>query len=273
MATFAEQITDIAIPDVAPMDAVEAPRIWWYNGVRAAKTPGSFYTKSSEFPAGLGEPWQVDNRFEDEQGWSATTLKLAPLAVRAQPFRDPKGADGKRDRNQPRQWATRWEPGMQIYTEVLCLIDGYTGPVIFCSDGLFGKAVDGKGGILKTYQAGLLAEASRIAGRQMPLWSFWLPITSKRNGDKIAYEDTGYGSFVVLPVLALPENPIDALFVGPDVLAKGAEILNTSFNKWSKTIPPHRLPGNTVEATYTVTEPAALPAPRNVPQVITPDDY
>jgi hypothetical protein len=270
MATFAEQITGLTLPTMPTLDPAEAPRIWWHNGDRKSKSPGDFYTKQDEFAAGLGGPWSSDGRFDGEVGFSTRTLRIAPLAWRSQPFRDAKDATGRRDRSVPRAWFLRWEQGMQLYTEVLCLIEGYDGPVIWCSDGLTGKAVSGKGGILKAYQGGLLAEASRVAGRQMPPWAFWLPIASKLAGDKVAYEDTGYGSFVTPPALHLPESPLDTLFVGPDVIARGAEILNTSHRDWATTIPPHRMPGNVV--TGEVVNAPQLPAGRNVPQLVSGDD-
>lgn len=268
MASFAEQITDIAIPEVAGSEGAEAPRIWWRNGVKQAKTGGFFYTSDKEFPGGLEAPWATKEVYDGENGYVAERLRVAVLAKRSQPFRDPKDASGKRDRTQPRQWGLKWEPGMQIYTELLCFIEGYAGPVIWCADGLTGKAVDAA---LKAYKTGLLAEGSRVAKRALPWWSFWLPVSTKLAGDgKVAYEDTGFGSFVTPPALALGGNALDTLFVGAEVLAAGAEVLNDSFAAWAKTIPPHRLPGNVVEAE--VVEIKALPAGRNVPQAIGEDE-
>ena len=132
-----------------------------------------------------------------------------------------------------------------------------------------GQAVTGKGGLLRSYIDGLLKEASRVAKRGLPLWSFWLPIATKRNGDKNAYEDTGFGSFVTPPALFLPEKPMDTLFVGQDVMTRGAELL-TEHEGWADA---RRSNATTVDAEYTVTDVPQLTAPvRNVPQPIEADD-
>jgi hypothetical protein len=57
MSSFADQITDLAIPDTTQTIAFEPPKIWFHNGVKQAKTAGSFYTRASEFANGLGAPW------------------------------------------------------------------------------------------------------------------------------------------------------------------------------------------------------------------------
>ena len=50
--SFADQIKDLALPDVPPR-AAEFPRIYWRNGNKQARTPGFFYTKADEFPDGV----------------------------------------------------------------------------------------------------------------------------------------------------------------------------------------------------------------------------
>lgn len=264
MSSFAEQIAAVDIPATALPDA-QPPRIWWHNGVKVAKTPGNFYTKADEFPGGLAAPWEHDDRFESEAGFSTRTLKIAPLAVRNQPFRKIKDTDG-RDRV---EYARRWEAGMSIHTEILCLMEGYDGAVVWSMKGLTGKAVTGKGGILTVYRNGLLREAGLIAKKGLPLWAFWLPISSKMNGDKIAYEDSGFGSLVTPPALVLPDAPLDTLFVGPDVLQRGADVLH-DMAAWADY---KRLPDNVVEGEVVY---AALPAPaatgRNVPVAMSAND-
>lgn len=273
--TFADQITSLAIPNTQITDDVGAPRIWWRNGVSAGsvKTPGVFYTKQSEFAGGLDTPWELVARYENEMGFATEQLRIAVLSWRSQPFRDPKDANGKKIKDGKREWFLKYDSGMQIYTEILCFIEGYYNePAVFCCDGMTGKAVSGKGGILKGYQTGLLTEASRIAKRALPLWTFWIPIATKRNGDKIAYEDTGFGSLITPPAATYPAKAMDELFVGQELLTRGAEILNTSHLNWAKTIPPHRMPGNVINATdYTVSDTLQIAA-RNIPQPIEADD-
>lgn len=259
--SFADTIKGIAIPEAAGR-TTELPRIWWHNGVRAAKTGGSFYTKQAEFVSGLDAPWAQDERFEGEVGYSTTELKIAILALRQQPFRQEQNPGDKYPR---KVWLQQYEPGAKFYTEVLCFIQGYSDVAVWCSDGLTGKAVGGKGGIVKAYETGLLAEAERVAEQTMPLWSFWLPITTKRTADgKVAYEDTGFGSFVTPPALALPKDALDTLFVGPDLLERGARVMRQQA-KWAAA---RRLPENTVEAEYVVSTTPQIAAPRNVPVVM-----
>lgn len=268
MTSFAEQITGLAIPDFGAAEA-QHPRIWWYHGNKQVKTAGSFYTKQAEFIEGLETPWAIDNRFDDEVGYSTPTLKVMFLTKRSQPFRDEKDpATGRRLKDVPRKWFLRWETGMQIYTELLMLIEGYEHPVVWCVDGLIGKAVDGKGGILKTYEGGLLAQAGRVAKKNLPPWSFWVPISTKRTADgKVAYEDTGYGSFVTPPAIQLPDNPMDTLFVGPELMERGGDILR-SLPDWAKF---KRMPEGAIEASYVIEEVKQLPSGRNVPQPIGDD--
>ena len=269
MGTFADQIAALAIPETKLVE-FQPPRIWWHNGVKQAKTPGNFYTKAAEFPEALVAPWVPDDRFEGEEGYTTHTLRIAVLAVRSQPFKKFKDNDGK-DRV---EYGTRWEPGMSIHTELLCLIEGSDAPVVWSMKGLTGKAVTGKGGILQTYQSGLLKEASRQAKRGLPLWSFWLPIASKKHGDKIAYEDTGFGSFVTPPALYLPENPIDALFVGGEVLQRGADALN-EYASWqdTKRLPEGVVEGEIVEDAPHPADIKQIAAPRNVPQPVSDADF
>ena len=266
--SFADQIKDLALPDV-PTRAAEFPRIGWRNGVKQAKTGGFFYARADEFPDGLGAPWHAEQVYDGEDGYKTEALKIVPIATRTQPFRDERDPVTNKAIKGSRQWFTRFErgTGMQLFTEVLCLMEGYDGPVTFCSDGLTGKAV---GVALRAYENGLLQEAGRVAKQGLPMWTFWVPLATKTNGDKIAYEDTGFGSFVTPPALALPENPLDALFVGSEVMERATAIYQ-QYAKWSTTL---RLPNNTVEGeVLSITETKQIAAPgRNVPQPLTADE-
>lgn len=265
MTSFADQITDLAIPETK-LVTFEPPRFWYHNGVKQAKTAGSFYTRASEFAGGLSAPWAPEERFDGESGFSTSALRIAVLAFRSQPFKKWKDEEGK----DQTEFAFKYEKGMTILTEILCMIEGYDGAAVWSMKGLTGQAVTGRGaGLLPAYTNGLLKEASRIARRGLPLWSFWLPIASKRVGEKVAYEDTGYGSFITPPALFLPANAMDELFVGPDALQRGADLLK-EYPEWDTT---KRMPGGVVTAEFTVEETKALPPPsRNVPQLVGDDD-
>lgn len=262
--SFADMITGLTVR-TNKVVSFEPPKIWYHNGVRQAKTPGSFYTKLAEVPAGLGAPWASDDRFEGEQGYSTTALKIAVLAHRSQPFRKYKDADGR----ERIEYMPRWEKGMSIHTELLCLIEGHAEPVVWSMKGLTGAAVTGKGGILQSYRNGLLKEACRMAGQALPEWAFWLPIASKRTSDgKIAYEDTGFGSFITPPALHLPAQPLEALFGGQELIDRGEAAL-AQYPTWESF---KRLPQNTTEGEFTVEAVPALPPGRNVPQPVTEAD-
>lgn len=263
--SFADAIKGIEIPEAVGRNT-DLPRIWWHNGAKAPRpsqpdTPGDFYTKQSEFAGGLTAPWAQEERFTGETGYATSTLRIAVLSYRQQAFRSEQQPGEKYPR---KIWLTRWEQGAKLYTELLCFVEGYNDIAVWASDGLTGKAVSGKQGILKTYEQGLLAEAERIAASPLPLWTFWLPIATKRNGDKIAYEDTGYNSFVTPPALHLPPDPLDVLFVGDELLQRGAAIMRQpQYTKWTAM---RRLPENVLEGE--VVNVPMLPAPRNVPVAI-----
>lgn len=264
--SFADTIKGITIPQTAARDMDNQSRFYWHNGIRAAKTGGSFYAKQADFSGEFSPPWKADTRFEDEAGFGTTDLKIAVLAYRTQPFIQHEKLPGEKYGR--KEWFLKWEKGMKFYTEVLCFVEGYPDIAVWASDGLTGKAVTGKGGIIPSYEAGLLAQAEGVAGQPLPLWAFWLPISTKRVGDKIAYEDTGFGSFVTPPALHLPKDAMETRFVGGELLERGARLMK-QYARWATT---KRLPENTVEAEYTVSAPAQIAAPRNVPQPITDAD-
>lgn len=268
--SFADQITALAIPDTNTA-AFDPPRFNWHNGIKQVKTPGNFYAKQNEFAEGLGTPWVADSRFENEAGFTTPALKIAVLAWRQQPLRKTKTAEG---RDQV-QYFLKWEEGMTFHTEVLCMIEGFSGAAVWSMKGTTGAAVTRrnrrepiKQGLLWNYIDGLLKEASRIAKRGLPTWTFWLPIATKLAGDKIAYEDTGYGSFVTPPALHLPANAMDTLFVGQELLTLGEDLLR-EHHGWAEKRRPTE---DTIDADYSVSESLQIAAPRNVPQPVEADE-
>lgn len=252
--SFADQISGATIPQVE-MSTDEPPRIWWHNGVKNAKTSGNFYTKETELLHAPNPPWAQVDRFDGEVGFTTERLSIAVIGHRAQAFI-------RNGKDTPPTWLTKWEKGAQIYTEMLCFVPGIDGPVVWAMRGLTGKAVTGKGGILGTYQAGLLRDASKVAGKALPLWTFWLPIATLRDtAGKIVYSDTGHGSTVTPPALYLPKDALDTLYVGNDMLSEGA-LIREQYADWFK-----RRRGN--EAAE---ETPAAPAYRNAPQQVEDDE-
>lgn len=266
---FADEI----IPDDLPNETLEPGRIIWLHGTKqgGAKTPGVFYVKASELSDTPSAPWKADDeRFENEYGYSTPELKIAIIGFRSQWF-IPAAEPG-----QPPEWLQEYREGVgaKKSTEYLCLVEGIADPMVLSVSGKnkAGPLLD----ILKTYQNGLLKQASRIKRRQMPLWSFWLPIANRRDeGGQTLYltaqDSTGkvYKSIVTPPALYLPDNPLDTLYVGAETISYGAQVRN-DFAEWFKA---KRLPQGTVEGHVTVSAPKQLAAPRNVPQPLHPDEY
>jgi hypothetical protein len=74
----------------------------------------------------------------------------------------------------------------------------------------------------------------------------------------------GTGAYVTYPVATLPADAMDTLFVGADVLQRGADVAR-QYARWTQ---ERRLPQNVIEGEVL----PALPAPRNVPQPVEDED-
>lgn len=249
--TWLETINSI---EDLPTGQLEPGRIIWLHGVKQAKTPGVFYAKASEFADTPPAPWQTDTRFDEEAGFSTPELRLAVIGWRSQWFKQ--GADG-----QPPQYLTTYEQGAKKNVEVLCLIDGLDDPMVLSVSGM-NKAkpiLD----LIRVYEESLLKQASRIARKALPRWTFWLTIRNKEKDGKTQYIDAtdsngkSYGSVVTPPALYLPDDAMESCFVGEAVLHRGAEV-HAMYREWFTV---KRLPAGVVEGE--VTERPALPAPKN----------
>ena len=234
MSTFAERIAAVETP-VVNDSAPTTPAIWWYHGNKQAKTPGVFYVKGTALRQEPEEPWVHSHRFEHETGFETRALHLALITWRQQPYHVVEINSGSEKRKE-RRYVTEWVPGAQIHTEVVCLAAGVAEPVVWSFHGTTGRAVMGKTGIMSTYRNGLLREAEQVAGKRLPLWTFWLPISTQVNAkNQVVYTDTGHGSLVTLPTLAIPETPtqalMDSLFVGEEWLSYGYTV-HTQFEQW-----------------------------------------
>jgi hypothetical protein len=258
--SFLETIN--AIDDIPTGDELPLGSFTWMHGNKAGKTPGAFYGKAAEFPATPATPWVEDNdRFDGENGYSATQLRIAVIGWRSQWYLEQQGA--------PKHWITDYQQGAKKQVDLICFVEGLNdNPMILTLVKVSkSKPVEEA---LKSYREGLLRQASRIAGRALPLWSFWLPFAGQQKDGKPVYEEfsgkDGKASFVTKPALYLPENAMDELFVGADLLRRGAEIAR-QYADWLRET---RLPPNVIEGE--VIERPALPAPKNVPQPIEVDD-
>lgn len=109
-----------------------------------------------------------------------SATRPAACTWRQQPYHVVEVISGGTQRKDRRYIAT-WEPGAQIHTEIVCLAEGIAEPVVWSFHGMTGRAVMGKAGIFHTYRNGLLREAEQLAGKRLPLWTFWLPISALVN--------------------------------------------------------------------------------------------
>ncbi len=215
---FKDAIAGANIPD-APKESNREPRLYWRNGVKQARTPGFWYVKAEDQTTPPAAPWKATDRYDGEDGYEAEALRVAPIGYRSQPFRTTGEGPAKRT-----IWCDKWAPGMSIYTEVLCYVEGLTGVQILTCKGMTGKAIMD---IFAEAKKTLRAYASKVAGKQLPAWAFWLPMSQLRDAKGgVVYSDTGHGSFTTAPALLLPGDDMDAcasaLYTGDAILAAGS---------------------------------------------------
>lgn len=244
-----------------PTGQLEPGRFIWLHGLKQARTPGVFYAKETEFSAAPVGGWSLDNRFDNERGYSAPALRIAIIGTRTQWFIP--GLEGKAPTYLP-----RYESGAKKHLEVLCMIDGLDDPMVFSASGM-NKAKPMQD-IIKIYNDGLLKQASRIARRALPPWSFWLPIRNRELSGKTEYIEAkdasgkSYGSVVTPPALYLPDDAMETLFVGADIIRRGAEVREV-FASWFEI---RRRTPDVIEGEVL----PALPAPKNAPQPVGEDE-
>lgn len=216
----------------APADTdTEPPVFWWFNGNKQAKTPGCFYIKADALATRPDAPWAVDDRFDGETGFSTKALRIAYIGHRSQAFIEDDSGGYKK-----KVWLKHYEKGARFQTEILCFAEGIEGPVVLSVKGLTGKAFTAKtSSILSAYKNGLLREGSRLEERQLPVWAFWMPISTLLDaGGKIAYQDTGFGSHTTPPSLFVPdlgEATVTKLFVGLELLKAGDDA-RIAYDAW-----------------------------------------
>lgn len=260
LATFADMIEGVDIPAT---DRIK--RIYWHNGVKQAGTPGMFYTSLKELGEAPGAPWTPVSKYEGEAGYVAEHLRIIVYGYRTQPY-----TEEKRNGMTFRTWLPEWVDGARLYTEFLCAVQGIDGVCVLPVKGLTGKAFREKSiGILPQYRAMVLGPARTMSKKQLPDWSFWLPVSTELDQrGKTIYTDTGHGSFITRPVLSLP-NLQDAelfrdLFAGADMINRGFDIVREHVD-WFKTKRVNEAAPERQDDVY----PELAHQPRNVPQQIT----
>jgi len=238
------------------------PRLWWHNGDRKAKTPGSFYTRSDDWVGDLPAPWKTDDRFDGETGWAAPVLRVLPITYRSQAFRRIETAGKVR-----REYVPKWEAGCSIHTELLCLVEGLEGAVVWSMKGMTGAAVTGKGGIFTAARQVLIAPAEKALKKKVPMHAFWLPIGMRLKDGKPEYVTLEQGAVITPPALRLPagiegRDLLNSLYAGRDVIEE-AGALREEYEAW-------RQERRTAEHDEVAPPPVA--AGRNTPQAVTDDE-
>lgn len=205
------------------------PRIWYFNGVDAktVRTNGEFYTK---FDAGDG--WKSSNRFQDEEGFSTAALFWAPVVYREQWFTvDP---ETKRT-----IWLAHYQPGARKYSEQIGFARGIDGASVLVSKGMTSRAIYGKGGIIDTFTSTVGLFARKAGKLTLPSWALYIPMVppTDKKGNPV-YTKLDQGSIVTTPVCdaryteKVTHETIDALYVGPELLALGAEMV-IQYKQWA----------------------------------------
>jgi len=247
------------------------PRIYWFNGEKKSQKGGHFYTSEAEFPQGLGEPWVGVSWFKDGDGYTTDSLSIVPIRKRYQAYFET--TEGTR---KIKTWlpAGKYETGARIYTEILCIMQGYDGLVILAVKGLTGKALTNKSsGVFATMRDTVFATAKETLkkGTKLPPFAFWTPITTGRDAKgRVIYTDTGHGSTVTLPVCDIKgdvtRETAKGLYVGRDLLMQLGEWY-TEHSEWRTTYRTNDAPLQGADV------PATPPAPaKNAPKPIEGDD-
>jgi hypothetical protein len=262
--SFIDDLDDLPA-EIPGASDLEPGRLAWLHGVNAggAKTPGVFYGKDTAFVDPPPKPWVLDERHEDELGFSAPELRIAFIGNRSQWFIP--GAD----KGDMPEWLATYQDGAKKLTEYLILVDTIAEPMVLSVSGKYkaGPLMD----ILSNYRRGALAQAMRKYKRTLPAWSFWLPIANQRDkAGKTIYltakdgDGKEYGSVVTPPALVAAPLPVTK-----DMLLYGAELWQ-QYQEWMRF---KRTPRDTTEAAYTVSSTPQLPPGRNVPQTIEDSEF
>lgn len=257
--SFKDAIAQVDVEGAESLSS-DAPKFHWYHGVKQAKTAGHFFIKSAAAPITPDEPWTPFTNAYDDTGYKAEALRIAVILKREVWFLP--GEQGTRP-----QYLTRYEDGAKLNVELLCFVEGFGDePLILSGSGKF-KAGAFKN-LVKQYEATLLRPAIAVAQKNLHPWTFWIPIGTQRDAKgSPVYELTqgangGQGAAVTPPII-VGALDMDALFVGAELLKRG-EMIKAAHAMWSTE--------NRAALTGEVVAHPQLPAPRNVPQVVSDED-
>lgn len=227
--------------DTDPSDGY--PRIIWLSTTKTAGVVGKFYAKADAVGTMAG-PWEAVERFDDEQGYETSRLRIVPIRKRSQAYTEVT-VGGLRSKT----WETHYKAGagMRIYTELLCYVEGYDELVVWPIKGLVGRAVTAKTGSVFSDAKAVLVEAKKTAKGAIPEFAFWVPISCPIGPKgKVVTTSTGYGSDVVLPQYDIDPATITRqtcidLYVGKAMLAKADAAYKASAD-WARAVRTNEAP-------------------------------
>lgn len=211
-------------------------RFRWNNGMKVGRnaSEGFWYAKNEAFTH-MPDGWTVSQAFEGD-GFEAKHIKMVPILKRSQPFSVI---------NEQAVWHAEWRKnaGMKMYTEVLCLLEGYDEPLVLTGKGWAASRITHyKRGCFAEHAELVTGVANRMAEKQLQPWAFWHMIGGRYDTKKQpVYVEVGQGQKthlhdIVLGVSApASEELLEQLYVG-DELYERATLLYTEYvqAEWHK---------------------------------------
>ena len=212
------------------------PRISWLSTTKTTGIVGKFYARASQLPDLLA-PWENAELFDDEDGFTASSLRIVVIRTRTQAYTE-ETTNGIRTKT----WHPHWKANanMRLYTEILCFIEGNEDVVVWPVKGLVGRGVTAmKSESIFAAMRDVATEAKKTAKRDIPAFMFWTPITQPLDRkNRLITTDTGYGSSVIIPKIGFDIAKIDrdlcaSLYVGKTMMEK-AQTAFEEYRDWSK---------------------------------------
>lgn len=213
-------------------------RFRWNNGMKVGRnaSAGMWYAKGDAFQGSLPTGWAKSLAFEGD-GYEAKVIKMLPLLKRSQPFT--KVGDSV-------VWHPEWvqNAGMKMYTEVLCLLEGYDEPLVMTGKGWAASRITHyKRGCFGEQTEYITKPASQLAEKPLQPWAFWHVIGGAFDkGNQPIFVEVGTGQQkthlhdIVLHVSGPADSALlDALYVGDELYEKATTIYNVYVQmEWHK---------------------------------------
>lgn len=257
-------------------------RMQWRNGEPKLKTAGRFFVDKERLgDRAIAEPWtEATEVFEsgaEVEAYIAPRLRVAIIGVRQQPFSWEGPQDSRR-----KVWHEKWIEGGSMQVEALCFVQGLADhtavdPVVWTSSTIKTSfaIIGSKAPSINVTLRALLKAAKVFSGKDMPLWSFWLPIAgqvdAKGKPDYVPTKGKAVTPpYAFVPTGELTRDHLNKLYVGRELLEHGANLRAV----WAEWLKERRYNDDTPNSAQASAANAA-PGGRNVPQPIeeTGDDH